>query len=84
MAALGFPAAKMSESIGDNPNWRLSHAGIVAGDFAHHPGITVIRAQIPFCTGANDLAMRVMHRDIGMRHNLKDSRVTVISVSHRN
>jgi len=26
----------MSESIGDNPNRRLSHAGVAAGDFAHH------------------------------------------------
>ncbi len=33
----GFPPAKMSESIGDNPNRRLSHAGIAAGGFAHHP-----------------------------------------------
>ena len=33
----GFPPAKMSEFIGDNPNRRLSHAGIAAGGFAHHP-----------------------------------------------
>ena len=33
----GFPPAKMSESIGDNPNRRLSHAGIAAGGFAHYP-----------------------------------------------
>src|SRR5208337_3086193 len=33
----GFPPAKMCESIGDNPNRRLSHAGIVAGGFARHP-----------------------------------------------
>ena len=33
----GFPPAKMSEFIGDDPNWRLSHAGIAAGGFAHHP-----------------------------------------------
>ncbi len=35
--ASGFPPAKMSESIGDNPNRRLSHAGIAAGGFVHHP-----------------------------------------------
>ncbi len=28
----------MCESIGDNPNRRLSHAGIAAGDFARHSG----------------------------------------------
>jgi putative ATP-binding cassette transporter len=33
-AALRFPASLMCESIGDNPNRRLSHAGIAAGDFA--------------------------------------------------
>src|SRR5271165_1664814 len=37
MGRRGFPPAKMSESIGDNPNRRLSHAGIAAGGFAHHP-----------------------------------------------
>src|SRR5271163_3677311 len=31
---LGFPRAEMSESIRDNPNRRLSHAGVAIGDFA--------------------------------------------------
>ena len=34
---LGFPRAEMSESIRDNPNWRLSHAGVAIGDFALDP-----------------------------------------------
>ncbi|HEY8262945.1 MAG TPA: hypothetical protein VIG26_01155, partial [Methyloceanibacter sp.] len=33
-----FPERRMCESIGDNPNQRLSHAGFVAGDFAGHSG----------------------------------------------
>ena len=34
---LGFPRAEMSESIRDNPNRRLSHAGVAIGDFALDP-----------------------------------------------
>ncbi len=34
---LGFPRAEMSEFIRDNPNWRLSHAGVAIGDFALDP-----------------------------------------------
>ena len=38
MGGLGFPKTEMSESIRDNPNRRLSDAGVTAGDFAHDPG----------------------------------------------
>ena len=34
---LGFPRAEMSEFIRDNPNRRLSHAGVAIGDFALDP-----------------------------------------------
>ena len=34
---LGFPRAEMSKSIRDNPNRRLSHAGVAIGDFALDP-----------------------------------------------
>src|SRR5579863_8698137 len=34
---LGFPRVEMSESIRDNPNRRLSHAGVAIGDFALDP-----------------------------------------------
>jgi hypothetical protein len=34
VAAGRFPEPQMCESIGDDPNQRLSHAGFVAGDFA--------------------------------------------------
>ncbi len=40
--------------------------------------ITVTCAQIPLCRATDDLAMRVMHSDIGMRHSRKEGPVTVI------
>src|ERR1017187_9181672 len=41
----GFPAARMCESIGDNPNRRLSHVGVAIGDFAFDPGPPARRGQ---------------------------------------
>jgi membrane-associated phospholipid phosphatase len=41
----GFPTARMCESIGDNPNRRLSHAGLTVGDFALDPGPSSRRRQ---------------------------------------
>ena len=35
---MGFPRAQMCEFIGDNPNRRLSHAGVAAGDFTLSSG----------------------------------------------
>jgi hypothetical protein len=41
----GFPATRMCESIGDNPNRRLSHVGVAIGDFAFDPGPPARRGQ---------------------------------------
>src|SRR5208337_2669392 len=74
MGRRGFPPAKMSESIGDNPNRRLSHAGIAAGGFAHHPrpssrrrqavrsGTVLLYAILSMVAGAN--SYRQMHEFI--------------------
>ena len=64
---LGFPRAEMSESIRDNPNRRLSHAGVAIGDFALDPrpssrGRQAARFGDGMAAGAN--SCRQMHEFI--------------------